>query len=80
MVKSIQDQFAQRSRKASFGGWLLFPPFLGLNAKADEDEDKEKDDKEGGISGVVPGETLVGPFLLLFAKGFPPGAQTPLSL
>lgn len=70
----------QRSRKAGFLGWIPFPPFLRLNTKANKDEDKEKDDKESGISGVVPAGPLVGLVLLLFAKGFPPGAQTLLSL
>lgn len=70
----------QRSRKAGFLGWIPFPPFLRLNMKADKDEDKEKDNKESGISGIVPAGPLAGMVLLLFAKGFPPGAETPLPL
>ena len=87
----------QRSRKEGCLGWILSPPFLRLNTKANKDEDtkiqllafvfnrgekkmkiREKDDKESGISCIVPAEPLVGLVLLLFAKGFPP--QKPFSL
>lgn len=70
----------QRSRKEGCLGWIPSPPFLRLNTKANKDEDKEKDDKESGVSCIVPAGPLVGLVLLLFAKGFPPGAQTPFSL